>query len=191
MRSAAVSGKKWRFVCVSASGTRLEKKIRCSAAATALEFPRLKTSNAGYNCACVLVLVCHQKKTDHTRETLSASAKKRKNIPILYFLNCFIGLFLHTQKKNCLQSFRIASGLLIEHKKQEEKTCIILKLKNARFAVKKARRLSRSEAGAKLFDSLSRLIACAISAPRLGSQNCIQNTLACRIDSGLSVSVYY
>lgn len=26
MRSAAVSGKKWRFVCVSASGTRLEKK---------------------------------------------------------------------------------------------------------------------------------------------------------------------
>lgn len=169
----------------------VRKKIRCSAAATALESPRLKTSNAGYNCACVLVLVCHQKKTDHTRETLSASAKKRKNIPILYFLNCFIGLFLHTQKKNCLQSFRIASGLLSEPKKQEVEPCQNLKLKNARFAVKKARRLSRSEAGAKLCGSLSRLIACAISAHRLGSQNCIQNTLACRIDSGLSVSVYY
>lgn len=86
-------------------------------------------------CLRFWCLCATRKKTDHTRETLSASAKKRKNIPILYFLNCFIGLFLHTQKKNCLQSFQIASGLLIEHKKQEEKTCIILKLKNALLTV--------------------------------------------------------
>jgi hypothetical protein len=79
MRSAAVSGKKCRFVCVSASGTRLEKKIRCSAAATASESHWLKTSNAGYNCACVLVLACHQIKTDHARNADRIQQKKKKN----------------------------------------------------------------------------------------------------------------